>query len=78
MHADKGNAAKFYQLFIVKKLGMKKIITKKSSLLSGCNGATCTTVDTIELDDYTPLIVNPQKFAIIDEPSLYNNILSKP
>ncbi|CAL2247032.1 unnamed protein product [Prunus armeniaca] len=53
-------------------------INKTAWSLTGFNGATTVTVGTIDLDGYSPPVINLQPFMVIDEVSPYNGILGRP
>lgn len=77
IHVDEGNAAKILQLSVVQQMGMENKISMSTRSLTNFNGATSITIGIIDLDVYSPLVVNLQTFMIIFSISLYNGILGR-
>ncbi|CAL9011645.1 unnamed protein product [Prunus brigantina] len=59
-------------------MGLETKINKSTRSLTSFNGAITVTVDTIDLDFYSPPIISSQTFMVIDEVSPYNSILGRP
>ncbi|CAL9011174.1 unnamed protein product, partial [Prunus brigantina] len=78
VHVDEGSATNIVQLSVVRQMILKPNINKLARSLTGLNGATSITVNTVDLDIYSPLIVCSQAFMVIDEVSPYNGILGQP
>lgn len=58
-------------------MGMENNISTSTKSLTNFNGATSITVRTIDLDVYSPLVINLKTFMIIFTISLYNGILGR-
>lgn len=69
---DKGSAANIQQM------GMKTKVNRSAKSLTGFNGATTITVETIELDVCSPPVISTHTFMIIDGVSPYNCIRRRP
>lgn len=78
VHVDEGSATNIVQLSVVRQMILKPKINKLARSLTGLNEATSITVNTVDLDIYSPLIVCSQAFMVIDEVSPYNGILGQP
>ncbi|CAL8135043.1 unnamed protein product [Prunus armeniaca] len=78
IHADVGSAANILQLAVIQHMGLEMKINKLARSPTGFNGATTVTVGTIDLGVYSPPVISPQLFKVIDEVSPYNGILGKP
>lgn len=59
-------------------MGLEPKINKLTMSFTGFNGATSTTVGTINLDVYSSLVICSQTFMVIDNITSYNNIAGKP
>ncbi|CAL2266493.1 unnamed protein product [Prunus armeniaca] len=78
VHVDEGRAANILQLSVIQQMGFEPKISKLARSLTGFNGATSITVETIDLDVHSPPVVCSQTFMVIDEVSPYNRILGRP
>ncbi|CAL2254934.1 unnamed protein product [Prunus armeniaca] len=78
IHADKSSAANILQLEVIQHIGLEAKINKSAKSLTSFNGTTTVTIGTIDLDVYSPPIINSQTFMVIDEVSPYNGILGRP
>ncbi|CAL2266600.1 unnamed protein product [Prunus armeniaca] len=58
-------------------MGLETKISKSAKSLTGFNGAITVTVGTVDLDVYSPPIINLQTFMVIDEVSPYNGSLGR-
>ncbi|KAI5323206.1 hypothetical protein L3X38_032278 [Prunus dulcis] len=63
---DEGIVVNILQLLVVQHIGMENLINKSARPLTSFNGSTSITVGTIDLDVYSPLVVNTQTFMIIE------------
>ncbi|XP_034218924.1 uncharacterized protein LOC117630291 [Prunus dulcis] len=63
---DEGSVVNILQLLVVQHIGMENLINKSARPLTSFNGSTSITVGTIDLDVYSPLVVNTQTFMIIE------------
>ncbi|XP_020421301.1 uncharacterized protein LOC109949629 [Prunus persica] len=77
VHADKGSATNILQLGVIQQMGLETKINKSAKPLTGFKGATTIIVGKIDLDVYYLPLISLQTFMIIDEVSLYNDILGR-
>ncbi|CAL2265694.1 unnamed protein product [Prunus armeniaca] len=78
VHADEGSAVNILQLVFIQQMGLETKINKSARSQTGFKGATMITVGKIDLDVYSPPLISSQTFMVIDEVSLYNDILGRP
>ncbi|KAH0976171.1 hypothetical protein GBA52_018070 [Prunus armeniaca] len=78
IHANEGSASNILQLAVIQQMGLETKINKTAKSLTEFNGATTVTVGTIDLDIYSPPVINSQTFMVINEVSSYNSILGRP
>ncbi|XP_020410343.1 uncharacterized protein LOC109946540 [Prunus persica] len=77
IYADQGSAANILQLVVIQQMGLETRINKSAKSPTGFNGATKLTMDTKDLDVYSPPVISLQTFMVIDKVSPYNGILGR-
>ncbi|CAL8155674.1 unnamed protein product [Prunus armeniaca] len=78
IHVDEGSTSNILQLAVIQQMGLKTKINKSARSLIGFNGTTTVTLGMIDLDIYSPLVINSQTFMVINEVSSYNGFLGRP